>query len=82
MLIMIAMDLAPVLLCEKSQFLRPMTISLTARAALLLDSLRRPSFRTFMNLSMCFIANFPGFYNSMYKKPTITAFFEVYDNIF
>ena len=29
-----------------------------------------------------FIANFPGFYNSMYKKPTITAFFEVYDNIF
>ena len=30
MLIMIAMDLAPVLLCEKSQFLRPMTISLTA----------------------------------------------------
>ncbi|XJZ42479.1 hypothetical protein ACIA31_01080 [Lactobacillus delbrueckii subsp. bulgaricus] len=27
-------------------------------------------------------ANFPGFYNSMYKKPTITAFFEVYDNIF
>ena len=23
------------------------------------------------------IANFPGFYNSMSKKPTITAFFEV-----
>ena len=22
-------------------------------------------------------ANFPGFYNSMSKKPTITAFFEV-----
>ena len=43
MLIMIAMDLAPVLLCEKSQFLRPMTISLTARSALLLDSSRRPS---------------------------------------
>ena len=55
MLIMIAMDLAPVLLCEKSQFLRPMTISLTARSALLLDSSRRLSFRTFMNLSMCFM---------------------------
>ncbi|WP_270236833.1 hypothetical protein [Lactobacillus delbrueckii] len=24
-----------------------------------------------------FHANFPGFYNSMSKKPTITAFFEV-----
>ena len=24
-----------------------------------------------------FNANFPGFYNSMSKKPTITAFFEV-----
>ncbi|GHN57722.1 hypothetical protein ME804_17620 [Lactobacillus delbrueckii] len=24
-----------------------------------------------------FDANFPGFYNSMSKKPTITAFFEV-----
>ncbi|WP_416791565.1 hypothetical protein [Lactobacillus delbrueckii] len=23
------------------------------------------------------VANFPGFYNSMSKKPTITAFFEV-----
>ena len=55
MLIMIAMDLAPVLLCEKSQFLRPMTISLTARSALLLNSSRRLSFRTFMNLSMCFM---------------------------
>ena len=55
MLIMIDMDLAPALLCEKSQFLRPMTISLTARSALLLDSSRRPSFRTFMNLSMCFM---------------------------
>ena len=55
MLIMISMDLAPVLLCKKSQFLRPMTISLTVRSALMLDSSGRPSFRTFMNLSMCFM---------------------------
>ncbi|CAH1706729.1 protein of unknown function [Lactobacillus delbrueckii subsp. delbrueckii] len=36
-----------------------------------------PSFaQTVINITT-FTANFPGFYNSMSKKPTITAFFEV-----
>ena len=30
-----------------------------------------------LNLNYQTTANFPGFYNSMSKKPTITAFFEV-----
>ncbi len=41
---MIAMDVVPVPLREKSQFLRPMKISLTACSALLLDKFKATIF--------------------------------------
>lgn len=48
---MIALDLAPSKLCEKSQFLRLITKDLIARSAILLDKSRLPSLSTALNVS-------------------------------